>query len=238
MPTYEVTKFLGENQILALLPSEERKRLMLHLQPVRLDKGQILYVLGHTMSHAYFLMSGMVSLVSTTAEGNAVEIGMIGNEGMAGLPVILRNNTSPYNVIVQLPGNALQIRAAALKAEFDRGLHLYELLLGYTNVLLLQIAQSASCNRFHTMEARLCRWLLIGRDRVGSNTLNFTQEFLSHMIGTPRTNVTIIAGNLQKMGLIKYRRGKIQLLDPQGLEAYACECYTLVKEAIDHFRAA
>ena len=230
--------FLGENRILSLLPREERSRLTPHLRHVRLPKGKILYRMDFAVPHAFFLLDGMVSLVSTTAEGAAVEIGMIGNEGMAGLPLILGSDHSPYDVVVQLPANALQIGAHALKAEFKRGERLQELLLRYTNFLLVQIAQSASCNRFHTMEARLCRWLLVSRDRVRSNTVNLTQEFLSHMLGTPRTNVTVIAGNLQKMGLISYSRGTVQILDAQGLEDSSCDCYKLVKRAMGHLRAA
>jgi CRP-like cAMP-binding protein len=238
MPLSKEIGLLGENQILALLPHEEHKRLMVNLQPVHLPKGKTLYHTGFPILHAYFLLSGMVSLVSTTAEGAAVEIGMIGNEGLAGLPLILYSNTSPYDVAVQIPANALQIKAHSLKAEFNRGERLQELLLRYTHVLLGQIAQSASCNRFHTMEARLCRWLLIGRDRVRSNNLHLTQEFLSQMLGTPRTNVTAIASNLQKLGLIHYSRGKIKILDPQGLADSSCECYRLVKGTMDQFRAA
>lgn len=238
MPLYETAKFLGENRILALLPPEEFKRLRPHLRPVRLTKGKVLYEAGEAISHAYFLVSGMASLVSTTAEGSAVEIGMIGNEGLAGLPVILWSDTSPYDVMIQFPANALQIRAASLKAEFNRGERLQELLLRYTQVVLIQLAQSASCNRFHTMEARLCRWLLISRDRINSETLPLTQEFLSHMLGTPRTNVAVIAGKLQRLGLISHSRGKIQILDSGGLEAFSCECYRVVRGAMEHLRAA
>jgi CRP-like cAMP-binding protein len=238
MPLHEAARFLGENRILALLPDEERKRLMLHLQPIRLVKGKVLYEVGRPISHAYFLLSGMASLVTTTAEGSSVEIGMVGNEGLVGLPVILWSDTSPYDMMIQFPANALRIRAASLKAEFNRGERLQELLLRYVQVVLIQFAQSASCNRFHTMEARLCRWLLVSRDCTRVDTLPLTQEFLSLMLGTPRTNVTVIAGKLQKLGLITYRRGKIQILDKRGLEEFSCECYKVVKGAMEHFRAA
>lgn len=238
MPLYQVASFSGENQILAHLPTEERKRLMLHLRPIRLARGKVLYEAGEAISHAYFLLSGMASLVATTAEGSAVEIGMIGNEGMVGLPGILWGDTSPCDVMIQLPANAMQIRSASLKAEFNRGERLQELLLRYAHVVLIQLAQSASCNRFHTMEARLCRWLLISRDRIRSNSLPLTQEFLSHMLGTPRTNVARITGKLQRRGLISPGRGKIQILDRQGLEALSCECYKVVRGAMERFRAA
>jgi CRP-like cAMP-binding protein len=238
MALYKEVGFLGENRILALLPAEERRRLMPQLHPVCLPKGKTLYRTGFAISHAYFLLDGMVSIVSTTAEGAAVEIGMIGNEGMAGLPLVLWSDDSPYDVVVQFPANALQITAHSLKAEFNRGGRLQEMLLRYTNFLLVQIAQSASCNRFHTMEARLCRWLLISRDRVRSDTIHLTQEFLSQMLGTPRTNVTVIAGNLQKMDLIRYSRGTVQILDTRGVEDLSCDCYRLVKRAMVQLRAA
>jgi CRP-like cAMP-binding protein len=211
---------------------------MLHLQPVRLAKGRVLYEAGGLISQAYFLLNGMASLVSTTTEGSAVEISMIGNEGLVGLPLIFSDDTSPYDVMIQFPASALQIRAAFLKAEFNRGERLQELLLRYTQVTLIQLAQSASCNRFHSMEARLCRWLLISRDRVRSNILPLTQEFLSHMLGTPRTNVARITGKLQKRGLISSSRGTIRILDRRGMEDFSCECYQVVQGAMERFRAA
>jgi CRP-like cAMP-binding protein len=180
----------------------------------------------------------MVSLLSTTEDGKAVEVGMIGNEGVAGLSVILGFDEAPYQAVVQLPGTAMRIKTVKLKAEFKRGGQLHDLLLRYTHILLTQLSQSASCNIFHTVKERLCRWLLISHDLVHSDTLYLTQEFLSQMIGTPRTNVTMIAGNLQKDDLILYRRGKVQIIDRSGLEAASCECYGIVKESIQHYIAA
>jgi CRP-like cAMP-binding protein len=180
----------------------------------------------------------MLSLLSITETGRTIEVGMIGNEGMAGIPIILSSGPAPYLVMVQLPCNALRIREGALMAEFKRGGRLQELLLRYTHALLTQVAQSAACNRFHTVEQRLCRWLLVSRDRVRADTLHLTQEFLSHMLGVPRTSVTAVAGALQERGLISYRRGKITILDRPGLEDASCECYRRVREGFRHLLAA
>ena len=163
---------------------------------------------------------------------------MIGNDGLAGIPAILRIKISPYKMMTQLPTNALRIKAEALSNEFNRGGRLHDLLLGYMHMLLTQIAQSVACNSFHLVEQRLCRWLLISRDRAKTDTLQLTQEFLAHMLGVPRTSVTATAGKIQKLGLIRYRRGQIQIIDRQGLEAAACECYEVIKEESERFLAA
>lgn len=227
-----------ENRILATLPRDEYERLLPRLESVRLTQGKILYNAGDVVRYAYFPKGGMVSLLSVTEDGRTIEVGMIGDEGMAGIPVVLRVNRAPYRVMVQLTANAMRIRGDVLREEFNRGGKLQDLLLRYTHTLLTQVAQSAACNRFHTVEERLCRWLLIGRDRVHTDTLQLTQEFLSHMLGVPRTSVTMIAGTLQADGLIRYRRGKITIIDRQGLETASCECYRVVREEISHFLAA
>ena len=180
----------------------------------------------------------MASLLSVTEDGHSVEVGMIGNEGVVGLPAVLGISTAPYRIVMQLPANALRIRAEVLRQEFDRGGRLQKLLMHYVHTLLTQISQSAACNRYHTMKARLYRWLLAGRDRAHTDTLQLTQEFLAQMIGGPRSRVTLIARDLQKAGLIRYSRGKITILDRRGLEAQSCECYRIVSEQISHFLAA
>jgi CRP-like cAMP-binding protein len=180
----------------------------------------------------------MLSLLSTTRAGASVEVGLIGDEGVAGLPAILRVNTAPYRVAVQLPGNAVRFRADIIRDAFNRGGRLQDLLLRYMHTLLMQISQSAACNRFHTVEERLCRWLLVCHDRGHSDVLSLTQEFLSQMIGAPRTSVTEIAGVLQRANLISYSRGKIRILNRPGLEAASCECYGVVRGSIDEFLAA
>ncbi len=226
------------NHLLAAVPREEYARLAPHLEMVRLPAGSVLCEAGGGIRHVYFLKGGMSSLLSLTEDGHSVEVGMIGNEGVVGLPAILGINAAPYRVVMQLPANALRIRAEVLRQEFDRGGRLQKLLMHYMHTLLTQISQSAACNRYHTMKARLCRWLLVSRDRAHTDTLQLTQEFLSQMIGGPRSRVTLIARDLQKAGLIRYSRGKITILNRRGLEAKSCECYRIVREQISHFLAA
>lgn len=227
-----------ENRILAALPRMEHARLYPLLEMIRLPQGRIIYAAGDAIKYAYFLKSGMASLLSITENGAVVEVGMVGNEGLIGLPAILRINSTPYQIVVQLPATAARIRADILRVEFDRGGQLQDMLLRYMHTVLAQISQSAACNRYHSMKARLCRWLLVSRDRVQTDTLDLTQEFLSQMIGAPRTRVTTVASALQKGGLINYSRGKIQILDRRGLESSSCECYRIVREDINDFIAA
>lgn len=226
------------NRILAALPREEYERLLPRMELVRLAKSRIVYNAGDVMRYAYFLLDGMVSVLSSTESGATIEVGMVGNEGMVGVPVILRVPTTPYRLMVQIRGEAMRIGGGDLQREFNRGGRLQDLLLRYTHTLLTQISQSAVCNRFHTTEQRLCRWLLVGRDRVESDTLYFTQEILSHMLGAPRTRVTMAAGNIKKERLIDYSRGKITILDRRGLEFASCECYRVVTEGIKPLAAA
>jgi len=227
-----------DNRLPTALPREEYARLAPHLELVRLTPGQLLYNVGDPVRYAYFPKGGMLSLLSTTEGGRTIEVGIIGNEGMTGIPVVLQTCVAPYQVIVQLPCNALRIRGEALREEFNRGGRLQSLLLRFTHTLLTQIAQSAACNQFHNVEKRLCRWLLVSRDRVQTDTINLTQEFLSYMLGVPRTSVTTVAKALQERGLISYSRGKIVILDRAGVEAASCECYKLVREGIRQLLAA
>ena len=227
-----------DNRLLAVLPRPEYERLSPYLELVRLTPGRILYDVGDTVHYAYFPKDGMISLLSITEDGRTIEVGMVGNEGMTGIPIILRCNVAPYRVMVQFAGKALRLREDALKAEMSRSKPFQELLLCYTHALLSQIAQSAACNRFHTVEARLCRWLLVSRDRLLTDTLPLTQEFLSHMLGVPRTSVTAVARALQERKLIKYSRGKIVILNRAGIESHSCECYRIVRSEIEHFLVA
>jgi CRP-like cAMP-binding protein len=230
--------FLGKNGILASLTREEYQRLQPSLTHVRLPQGKVLCEAGDIIEAAFFPLNGMISLLSTTEDGLMIEVGMIGNEGLAGIAAVLGIRTAPYRLMVQLPANAMRIRIDVLRREFSRGGRLQDLLLRYTHTLLTQTSQSAACNRFHSMEERLCRWLLISRDRVGADVVNLTQEFLSHMLGVPRTSVTMTACKLQRMGLIRYSRGRIQILDGRGLESYSCECYRVVTEEFNRYLAA
>jgi CRP-like cAMP-binding protein len=229
---------LFENLVLAALPRSEYERLRPHLETVKLMQGKVLYNVGDTIQHVYFLKGGMASLLSLTEDGLSVEVGMVGNEGVVGTPVVLRMGTMPYQVVVQLSANAVRLRSDVLQAEFNRGGRLQDLMLRYMHTLLTQISQSAACNRFHSVEERLCRWLLISRDRIQTEIIPLTQEFLSQMMGSPRTSVTAIAGNLQRAGIISYNRGKVQILNRQELEAVSCECYRIVREEIRHYLAA
>jgi len=226
------------NGLLSALPSAEYERLSPHLELVRLTPGKILCNVGDIVRHAYFPKDGMVSLISMTEDGRTIEVAMIGNEGMTGIPIILRSNVAPYQVMVQLAGNALRIRAGALREEFNQAGKLQDLLLRYTHSLLIQVAQSTACNRFHTVEERLCRWLLVSHDHVQTDTIQLTQEFLSYMLGVPRTSVTMIAVALQKEGLIRYNRGRIMILNRRSLESAACECYRRVREGSSNFLVA
>jgi|SRR5215217_1078652 len=223
------------NKILAALPYEEFARLLPHLESVHLAKGETVYLAGDDIKCAYFLDSGLLSFLSTTETGSTIEIAMVGNEGVVGVPVLLRNRVIPYEVTVQFVTEAFKIRAEALQEEFDRGETLQKLVHRYLNVLIVQIAQLCICNRFHPLEETLSRWLLIVQDRVSLDNLNLTQETISQILGVPRTAVTMAAGGLQRAGLIRYSRGKIFILDRTRLEANSCECYRIIRDELNHF---
>lgn len=223
----------SENRLLDLLPQSEYARLVPSLNPVTLKKKTVLYHTGDTIRSCYFPASGIVSLLSTAAEGKTVKVGMIGSEGMIGISVLFQIGTSPYEIITQTDIEALEIPASALKAEFNRGGKLHDLLLRYVYALLCQISQSAVCHHFHSVEERLCCWLLMTRDRLQSNTFPLTQEFLAYVLGLPRTNVTMTLGSLKQAGLIDCRRGVITIADEKGLERAACGCYKIIKKATE-----
>lgn len=223
------------NKILDALPHDERLSLARHLERVHLEKGEVVYITGDRIRYAYFPTGGLFSLLSTSETGSTVEIAMVGNEGMVGLPVILKNGTTPYEVTVQIATDAFKIRAEALEEEFHKGKTLQDLVLRYLNVLIAQVSQLTLCNRFHTLELALSRWLLTAQDRVNSDTLNLTQEIISQALGVPRTGVTMAAGNLQKAGMIRYSRGKIVILDRAKLQANSCECYRIITDQINNF---
>lgn len=223
------------NRILDSLPQDELASLARHLETVRLEKGEVVYITGDRIRYAYFPIGGLFSLLSTTETGSTVEIAMVGNEGMVGLPVILKNGTTPYEVAVQITTEAFRIKAEVLQEEFNKGGALQELVLRYLNVLIAQVSQLTICNRFHTLELALGRWLLTAQDRVNSDILNLTQETISQALGVPRTGVTMAAGTLQRAGLIRYSRGKIVILDRPKLEANSCECYRIINDQIHHF---
>jgi CRP-like cAMP-binding protein len=226
------------NKLLAALPSEEYGRLLPDLEKVHLPRDKKLYAAGEQIRVVYFPLNGMVSQICTTESGETVEVAMVGNEGVTGVSVALGDSSSPFEVQIQIPADALMIKAAALEREIRRGGLLQRLLTKYAHTQLVQVTQSVVCNRFHTVEKRLCRWLLVTRDKVGSDAFNLTHEAISHMLGSPRTVVTVAAVNLQDAGLIRYRRGKIILTNPEMLEAYACECYEVMKKEFYRHLAA
>lgn len=226
------------NRLLSALAREEQERLLPDLERVSLSRGQILYEPDGAIRHVYFPTGGLLSILTITSEGETVEIAMVGNEGVTGVPLVMGANKSPYRVMAQIPGGAVRIRAEQIQREFGRAGRFRDLILRYTYVLTVQISQSVTCNRFHTVEQRLCRWLLVTRDRVQSDEFDLTQEFLSYMLGVPRTSVTMVACKLQRMGLISYTRGKIRITNPRGLEAAACECYGNLKQEISHLLVA
>jgi CRP-like cAMP-binding protein len=226
------------NQLLLALPRADYARILDGFEQVELIPGRVLYEVTDTIRHAYFPLSGMISLLASTENGSTIEIAMVGKEGMVGLPMVLGTYKTPYRITVQVRGRALKIRSNPLRAEFDRCGRLHDILLRYTSTVLTQISQSAVCNHFHTAEQRLCRWLLVTQDRTHLNEFNLTQEVISHMIGIPRTHVTKCALSLQERGLIRYSRGRIAIINLRGLEAASCECFRTVKEEIDSFLAA
>ncbi|HEX8709302.1 MAG TPA: Crp/Fnr family transcriptional regulator [Pyrinomonadaceae bacterium] len=222
------------NRLLAALTEQEYERLLPNIELAHLEKGELIYMSGDRIRYAHFPLTGMISLLSTTESGSTVEVAMVGNEGILGLPVVMSINKSPYEAMIHIAADTVRIKAEVLKEEFDRGGRLQDFMLRYTHVLIAQIMQSAVCNRFHTVEERLCRWLLIARDRVNSNTIDLTQENIAHMLGSPRTGVTMAAGVLQQSGLIRYSRGKIVILDRQRLSDASCECYRVIKEEFNN----
>jgi CRP-like cAMP-binding protein len=195
--------------------------------------GEVLYRANEPITHVYFPHRGTVSVVCTFEDGSSVEAGMVGNEGMFGVSVFLGSVTAPLEAVVQLPGEALRMRAEVLREEFKRGGHLQDLLLRYTQGFIIQIAQTAACNRAHPIDGRLAKWLLMSQDRAQCSQLQLTHEFIATMLGTRRAGVTEAAGKLQDKGLIRYRRGSVRILDQPQMEAYSCECYEIVKREFE-----
>lgn len=223
------------NRILAALPHEEFARLQPHLEKVNLEKGESVYLSGDEVQYAYFVESGLLSLLYTTENGSTLEVAMVGSEGLAGVPVILRSDATQYEVRVQVTSKALKIRAKQLQIEFDKGEALSESVLRYLNLLIAQISQSSICHRFHNIDETLTRWLLTVQDRLNSDSLHLTQEIISNTLGVPRTAITKAAGNMQKADLIRYSRGKIFIRDRARLEANSCECYRIVRDELRRF---
>jgi CRP-like cAMP-binding protein len=222
-----------ENRLLASLPDEALARLLPHLQPVYFALGGVVYESSERMDHLYFPTTCIVSLLYTMTNGATAEMGLVGKDGIVGVALFMGGNTVPNRAVAQVAGGAFSVPAPVLLEEFRQGGPCQLLLLRYTQALITQISQTAVCNRLHSVEQRLCRWLLLTHDRVGSAELLLTQEFIANMLGGRRESVTKAAGRLQQAGLIRYVRGHITILDRQGLEATSCECYQVVKTEFD-----
>lgn len=224
---------LAGNHLLAALPLEVYRRLCPAMAYLALTLGDVIYEPGERMDYIYFPTSAVVSLVYTMEKGATAEMGLVGNEGVVGIALFMGGDTTPNQAVAQVAGGALRMRAQAMLEEFRRGGPFQLALLRYTQALITQISQTAVCNRLHQVEQRLCRWLLLTRDRLPSDQILMTQEFIAHMLGVRREGVTVAAHRLQDAGLIRYRRGHITILDREGLEAAACECYRVVKDEFD-----
>jgi CRP-like cAMP-binding protein len=221
------------NTLFAALPRQAYERLLPALEPVTLSLGEIVYEPGGQLDYLYFPVTAIVSLVYTMEDGATVEMGLVGKDGVVGIALFMGGETTPNRGIVQIAGSAYRLPAKLLRAEFKRGGPLQLLLLRYTQALITQMSQTAVCNRVHALEQRLCRWLLLCHDRVPSDELRMTQEFIANMLGGRRESVTVAACHLQDLRLIHYSRGHIKILDRCGLEAAVCECYRVVKTESD-----
>jgi CRP-like cAMP-binding protein len=221
------------NQLLAALPSSDYERIEPHLELVKMSLGDVLYESGGRLRHVYFPTTSIVSLLYVMEDGASAEIAIVGNEGILGISLFMGGDTTPSRAVVQSAGEGYRLRASMIKAEFDRFGPTMNLLLRYTQALITQMAQTAVCNRHHSIDQQLCRWLLLSLDRLSSTQLVMTQELIANMLGVRREGVTVAAGNLQSAGLIRYQRGKITVLDRPGLEDRCCECYKVVKTEFD-----
>ena len=222
-----------ENRLLAALSEPEFNRLYPNLELVPLLLGEVLYESGDQLQHVYFPILSIVSLLYVMADGASAEIAVVGNEGIIGIALFMGGETMPNRAVVQSAGYAYRLRSQLLKEEFSRAGELQNLLLRYTQALLTQMSQTPVCNRHHSVDQQLCRWLLLSLDRLPSTELTMTQELIANMLGVRREGVTEAAGKLQSAGLIHYSRGKITVLDRPRLEARACECYKVVKAEFD-----
>ena len=223
----------NQNHILAALTAEDYARLLPDLELVPVPLGWAVHESGGQMGYVYFPTTSIVSLLYVMEDGASAEIAIVGNEGLVGIALFMGGETTPSRAVVQSAGHAYRLKSAVLKNEFERGGALQHLLLRYTQAMITQMAQTAVCNRHHSLEQQLCRWLLLSLDRLSSNVLIMTQELIANMLGVRREGVTEAAGTLQADGLIHYSRGKITVLDRPRLEQRVCECYAVVKKEFD-----
>jgi CRP-like cAMP-binding protein len=222
----------SRNLLLRQLSPADRERLAPHLQPVPLAFRQTLFEQGEEIAHVYFVESGVVSLVTDLEGGETIETGTVGNEGLAGIPAVLGVRRAPGRAFCQVPGSGWRVAEAVIAAERERASAWFGVLLRYVSFATAMTAQSAACNRLHTVDARMSRWLLMTHDRVGGDDIPLTQEFLAEMLGVARPTVNIAGATLQKAGFIRYARGRITVLDRAGLESAACECYQRIRQEL------
>ena len=222
----------NQNHLLAALPASEFERLSTHLELVPMRLGDMLYEPGGQLQHAYFPTTSIVSLHYLTESGSSAEIAGVGNEGVVGVSLFMGGDTTPSSAVVQTAGHAYRLERHLLMEEFDRSGPAQRLLLRYTQALMTQMTQTAVCNRHHSVEQQLCRWLLVTLDRIPTGELVMTQELIANMLGVRREGITEAAGHLQESGLISYRRGHISVLKRAGLEGRVCECYGVVKKEL------
>jgi len=222
-----------QNHLLDALPSDDFARLSPRLELIPMQLGDVLYEPGVKLRYVYFPTTSIVSLLYVMEDGASAEIAIVGNEGILGISLFMGGDTTPSRAVVQSAGHGYRLKAELLKNEFERFGSTMHLLLRYTQALITQMAQTAVCNRHHSVDQQLCRWLLLSLDRLASNELTMTQELIANMLGVRREGVTEAAGKLQDAGLIRYTRGRIKVLDRGGLEARCCECYQVVKTEFD-----
>jgi CRP-like cAMP-binding protein len=229
----EQVRHPNQNRLLAALPSAEYARLAPHLESVPMKLGTVLYESGMRLQHVYFPIDCIASLLYVMEDGSSAEMAVVGREGAVGVPLFMGGETTLGRAVVQSAGRAYRLRGNLLLDSFNRAGAMQHLLLRYTQALLTQMSQTAACNRHHTLEHQLCRWLLMALDRLPSNRLVMTQELIANMLGVRREGVTVAAGKLQALGLIEYHRGHIEVLDRPALENRSCECYEVVKREYD-----
>ena len=222
-----------ENRLLGSLPIVELDRLRPHLVPVSFTLGEVVYEFGGRLEYVFFPTTSIVSLLYTMENGSSAEMGLTGNDGIVGIALFMGGGTMPNRAVVQSAGKAFKMKAKVLQSEFARGGKFQQLLLRYTQALITQISQTAVCNRLHSVDQQLCRWLLLSHDRLQVDELVMTQELIADMLGVRREGVTVAAGRLQDKGAIRYVRGRIHILNRQKLEATVCECYKVVKDEFD-----
>jgi CRP-like cAMP-binding protein len=224
---------LNKNHLLQALPPADLQRWLPQLEAVEMPLGQVLYESGRTLSHVYFPTTAIVSLLYVMEDGASAEIAVVGHEGVVGISLFMGGESTPSRAVVQSAGQGLRLKAHLIKQEFEQAGPAMHLLLRYTQALITQMAQTAVCNRHHSLDQQLCRWLLLSLDRLQGSELVMTQELIANMLGVRREGVTEAALKLQKLGLIRYSRGRITVLDRPGLENRTCECYAVVKKEYD-----